>query len=144
MATEPERTPKLPVHRVLNEPMYQGSSGETDHDGQQPREPRVWPVLLVHDDGWSLQTQHVEQVGGIRRVGKEENARGRIDKVLFKRGESPKRHWSRHAPLTVFIETQAVGTPVASFDRRGIGEVVLDKVTGLLAPDYLSAFTNAA
>jgi glycosyltransferase involved in cell wall biosynthesis len=44
----------------------------------------------------------------------------------------------------VFIETQAVGTPVASFDRRGIGEVVLDKVTGLLAPDYLSAFTNAA
>jgi glycosyltransferase involved in cell wall biosynthesis len=35
----------------------------------------------------------------------------------------------------VFIEAQAVGTPVVSFDHGGIGEVVLDKVTGLLAPE---------
>ena len=35
----------------------------------------------------------------------------------------------------VFIEAQAVGTPVVSFEHGGIGEVVLDKVTGLLAPE---------
>jgi colanic acid/amylovoran biosynthesis glycosyltransferase len=42
---------------------------------------------------------------------------------------------SREGLGMVFIEAQAVGTPVVSFDHGGIGEVVLDKVTGLLAPE---------
>ena len=43
----------------------------------------------------------------------------------------------------VFIEAQAVGTPVVSFDHGGIGEVVLDKVTGLLAPERDSTMLAA-
>jgi glycosyltransferase involved in cell wall biosynthesis len=35
----------------------------------------------------------------------------------------------------VFVEAQAMGTPVVSFKHGGIPEVVLDGVTGLLAPE---------
>jgi colanic acid/amylovoran biosynthesis glycosyltransferase len=36
---------------------------------------------------------------------------------------------------TVFVEAQAMGLPVVTFDHAGMGEAVIDGVTGLLSPE---------